>query len=215
MTLQEDQKPFRRQWKAKPHKLHYDRTGKHYDSVFYCDGKDIINVPVTIDAALVNGSRKANPWECLLQRALMLYARRYPGAFPHPMIDAYVIRSAIWIIVRVHPGGRAPSHCVRYFFHFKMPDGSGMNADETFDQLTKTEFLKRFNGGGFTLVLRPAVRRGGAEGPGARNERRHPNDDPSRKPRLIVSRGAQRRAQLAFGRKKKFGERQYRRERQS
>jgi hypothetical protein len=137
---------------------------------------------------MLKHAKRGEPWECWFAKAIMAFAKKQPNAFPHPVIHAYVIRSAIYIIDRVRDGH--VSHAVRYH-HDRGP------LTRVFDLLSKRSFLRYLEREGlakeFDLIMRPAES-GGHREP-SDHVRKHGDPGTGRPP--TFSRGAYLRAKEA------------------
>jgi len=112
----------------------------------FSDGLRGIPVRINITKELLSTTRKASPFECVLARGITAYAKANPDLFPHKVLYVYVTRSAAYLVDKKKNGQM--SHAIRYMHGFA-------RMTETFDSITKDQFIKRFDGHGFVLKLRP------------------------------------------------------------
>jgi hypothetical protein len=166
-------RPRRTRWT----RLYNDVGRKLYWKVKFVDAKQRITIPIEVTHSLIKRSARGCPLECLIANGLQDFAAQHPDAFPHPVLYAYVIRKAIYLITRIEG---VPTHAVRYF-HDQAHNIESWDAKER--QQLRT----------LIVHLRPAKKRGGVEPPGARDRRRHGPVGPQ----LPISTGAFFRAQQA------------------
>lgn len=117
-----------------------------YDTVEFTDAKWTIPVPITMTSASIVGAKKGKPFNCILANAIMYFAAAFPDLFPHPVLYAYVQRSAVYLVTKRTKG--KISHAVRYMHSFS-------TMTHTFDKITAAQFEVIFKGLGFTLNLNP------------------------------------------------------------
>ena len=172
---------------AKPKKklryirLYTNYAKKLYDKVPFADGDRHVDVRIMITKDSVDTTKRGSPFECVLARGIMAYVEQHPDAVPHAVLYAYVTRSAVYLVDKKKDG--KISHAVRYMHGFS-------KMTEAFDMISREQFLKRFDGHGFVLKLRPGrkYRTGeSAEGGNGTGGSRS----------IKVSRGAEARARAA------------------
>jgi len=133
----------------------------------FVDAKTSVRVPIEFTADKIKRGRPGMPWECVIARELLDYAKKNPHVLSHPCLHVYVTRRAIYIIDRKVNRDRPPMylHSVRYFVDLS-------KVLDAFDDknVTPAKFKKAF-GDRMILHLRPAKKRGGDEGPHARDTR--------------------------------------------
>lgn len=169
--------------KKKPRtvRLYTSYAKKLYDTVKFSDGDRHIDVRVLLDKDLIESTNRGAPFECVLAYGTTAFAKAHPDAFPHPVIYVYVTRSAVYVVDKKKDG--KISHAVRYMHRFS-------KMTETFDTITKQQFIRRFDGHGFVLKLSPGRKyragesRVGGNGTGGSRS-------------IKVSRGAEARARAA------------------
>lgn len=65
-------------------------------------------------------SQPGRPWECIMANCIMGEVKKNPKLFPHPVLHAYVINSAVYLIDKLKrdspTGKNVPVHAVRYRF---------------------------------------------------------------------------------------------------
>ena len=165
-------------------RLYTDVTRNRFWLVKFTNARKTIDVQINIDKGntTFRKAKRGVPWECVLSKGIMAFARQHSHLFPHPVLHAYTIRSAIYLVTREHG---QPTHAVRYLHDF------GSLASR-FDRITKDRFLEEFDGHGFNLRLRPAKKGGHIE---SNPNRIHGKAGDSRA--IPISRGALGRAQEA------------------
>lgn len=171
-------------------RLYIDIRKGLYWLLAFTNAKSKIEIPVTMSS--LEKAKRGEPWECWLAKAITKFSKEHPDAFPHEVKYVYVIRSAIYIVDRYKNG--QPSHAVRYFH-------DRGTVVKQFDRLSRADFLKFFTenfGEEMILTMRPAVKRGGEDRPGARDRRRKPDEMRHGTGGVqAVSHGAMRRAKDA------------------
>lgn len=159
----------------------YTEYPDKYWRVPYHNGRGPILIPIGLNRATIRRCRRGIPFECVLADGIVAYAREHPEAFPHPVLYAYVERTAIYLVDRFKDG--QPGHGVRYGHSFT-------KLTEYFDKISEKQFVNEYDGHGFTLTLLSGRKFRGGEattgGNGTGGSRSH-----------IVSRGAMARAQAA------------------
>jgi hypothetical protein len=135
-----------------------DQKRSRWDRVRFSDGKGRYEVPITMTGRFLDKTRRGSTYECVLAKGTDAWAKANPDLLPHDCEYVYVTRSAIYIVDEFKSG--KPFHAFRYMHGFSQ-------MTETFDTITKVQFKKRFEGHGFTLVLKPGrVYRGGESNEG-------------------------------------------------
>lgn len=170
-----------RQPKKRFVRLYTDYVKGHYWKVQYSDGVDKILVDILMSTMTLTKNKRGFPFECVIAHGIEDYAKAHPECFPHPVLFAYVTKTAVYIVDRFKNG--QPFHAWRYAHTFARM----VNA---FDRMTKEKFVERYNGTGFTLALSPGRKSRAGEshvgGNGEGGSRSHK-----------ISRGAMERAQAA------------------
>lgn len=136
--------------KKRPHKarLYLDVARNLYWDVPLSVGTQTIHVPVLTSA--LRGAQRGYPWACWLAEAIMAYAKKHPEEFPHSVLYAYVIASAIFLIDKI---SGQPAHAFKYKHNF----GPYISK---FDTMNRRSFLRFVNGNKeLTLAIKPGRKR--------------------------------------------------------
>ena len=123
-----------------------DQKRSRWNTVWFSDGKDRIEVPIQMNGEFLDKVKRGSTYECVLAKGTMAWAKANPDLLPHDFIYVYVTRSAIYVVDEYKSG--QPFHAYRYMHGFS-------HMTKTFDTITTAQFKKRFEGEGFTLVLKP------------------------------------------------------------
>lgn len=137
---------MRKKKKLRKTKL-YIKYPHQYDWVEYSDGTRLIPVNIMMQADLLSTTTRGVPYECVIARGVMAFAKAHPEFFGHKVLYVYVNKTSVYI-VDVFKHGR-PSHAWRYQHTFS-------SLTKTFDKITPEAFLARYDGVGFNLKLKPA-----------------------------------------------------------
>lgn len=119
-------------------------------------GNKSIDVPIIMDNAHLKLGRKGKPFECILSNAIEEHAAVNPDAYPHQVLHAYVIKSAVYIISNLQNGQTIPAVGYHYLHNYR-------SFTDKFDMLTPRTFKRRFKDKHFTLLLYPAKTGGHSE----------------------------------------------------
>ena len=120
--------------------------------VQYTDARRSVDFPLPYDEVLLKRSRRGVPWKCVLAYGTRYAAMHDPGLFNHPVLQAYVIGSSIYLFVRTSPKNpREYPLAIRYRHNFT-------RTLRSFDNLTKQQFMEMFGDKGCEIRLRPPVR---------------------------------------------------------
>ena len=131
-----------------------DQKRSRWDTVRFSDGKGHYDVPIMMTGQFLNKTKRGSTYECVLAKGTEAWAKSGNSPLPHDCEYVYVTRSALYIVDEYKNG--KPFHAFRYMHGFS-------KMTETFDMITKVQFKKRFEGHGFTLVLRPGRKYRGGE----------------------------------------------------
>jgi len=123
-----------------------DQKRSRWDTVRFSDGKGEYPVPITMSGKFLDATKRGSTYECVLANGTRDWARANPDVLPHDCLYVYVTRTALYIVDE-YKNGKA-FHSYRYMHGFSQ-------MTKTFDQITKAQFKKRFEGHGFTLILKP------------------------------------------------------------
>lgn len=128
------------------HRLYTDVVANRYWKVAFDDGVEHIDIEILMTKDSLAKNRRGVPFECVLATGTEEFAKANPKAFPHPVLNAYVTRSAIYLIDKYKDG--QPYHAYRYMHGFT-------KWTQTFDSMTKEEFAKKYDGVGFVYSIHP------------------------------------------------------------
>jgi len=123
-----------------------DRKRSSWNKVRFSDGRQHLQVPISMSGKFLDTTKKGSTYECVLANGTMEWAKANPELLPHEFIYVYVTRSALYVVDKKKDG--QPSHSYRYMHGFS-------TMTKTFDTITKAQFKKRFEGKGFILTLKP------------------------------------------------------------
>jgi hypothetical protein len=127
-------------------RLYTDVIRNRYWKVEFSDGAKTIPVSILMTTTSLACNKRGDPFECVLAHGIEDFVKLQPEKFPHPVLYAYVTRSAVYLIDRIKDG--QPSHAVRYMHGFS-------KWTETFDMMTKAQFAAKYDGVGFVMNLSP------------------------------------------------------------
>ena len=120
--------------------------------VQYTDAKRNVDFILPYDDLLLQRSRRGVPWKCVLAYGTRQVALHHPELFNHPVLQAYVIGSAIYIFTLTSPNHpRAYPQAIRYRHNFT-------KTLRSFDKLSKSQFVEMFGDKGCEIRLKPPVR---------------------------------------------------------
>jgi hypothetical protein len=159
-----------------------------YTTVPYRDGRRSAETNLLI-VELCRKAKRGKSADCMIYHEIMDKNKELESALGHPVLYCFVIKSSLYIVSKLAPGGMGVAMCIKY-------DHNQGQMLQDFDDYTKRTFLKKYSGKSTVLRLRPPRVRN-VEHVEAAPGRPREGSSHTGGPRYLQSRGALKRMEDA------------------